>query len=152
MAQQIKDLALSLLWLGFYPWASNFCLLQVWPKKKKKKAEKGKVGNKVVKVNSYLTVGHECRFSLNIFCGWSIKFLTWQDKGISIQKSSRLVLKNGLNREQYCNTCNMLWIYLSISSTIFVANIVWRWYSWVARNLCIKIQTDEHFLLKALRE
>ena len=28
---------LSLLWLGFDAWPGNFCMLQVWPKKKKKK-------------------------------------------------------------------------------------------------------------------
>ena len=39
MAQQVKDLALSLLWLGallwfgFRPWLWNFCKPWVWPKK-----------------------------------------------------------------------------------------------------------------------
>ena len=40
VAQQVKDLALSLLWLrsllwccGFNPWPGNFCIPQVWPKK-----------------------------------------------------------------------------------------------------------------------
>ena len=43
MAQQIKDLPLSLLWFesllqhGFYPWSRNFCMLWLWQKKKKKK-------------------------------------------------------------------------------------------------------------------
>ena len=32
---------LSLLWLAFDPWPGNFCMLQVWPKKKKKKRDKG---------------------------------------------------------------------------------------------------------------
>ena len=42
MAQQCKDLALSLLrlelllWLGFNPWTVNFQVLQTQPKKKKK--------------------------------------------------------------------------------------------------------------------
>ena len=41
MAQQVKDLALplqwlgSLLWCGLEPWPGNFHLLQVWPKEKK---------------------------------------------------------------------------------------------------------------------
>ena len=41
MAQQVKDLALplqwlgSLLWYGLEPWPGNFHLLQVWPKEKK---------------------------------------------------------------------------------------------------------------------
>ena len=41
MAQQIKDLELSLLWLGsllwhwFNPWPWNFCMPQAQPKKKK---------------------------------------------------------------------------------------------------------------------
>ena len=39
VAQWVKDLALSLLWLrsllcqGFRPWPRNFHLLQMWPKK-----------------------------------------------------------------------------------------------------------------------
>ena len=33
MAQQVKDLALSLLWHGFHPWPGNFCVPQAWPKK-----------------------------------------------------------------------------------------------------------------------
>lgn len=39
MAQHVKDLALSLLWLewllwqGFNPWPRNFCTPQVWSKK-----------------------------------------------------------------------------------------------------------------------
>ena len=43
MAQWVKDLVLSLLWLGsllwhgFNPWPGNFRMPQVWPKKKKKK-------------------------------------------------------------------------------------------------------------------
>ena len=42
MAQRVRDLALSLLWLwlqlghGFDPWPRNFCMLLVWQKKKKK--------------------------------------------------------------------------------------------------------------------
>ena len=39
----VKDLTLSLLrlgslqWHGFHPWPRMFCMVQVWPKKKKKK-------------------------------------------------------------------------------------------------------------------
>ena len=33
----VKDLALSLLWLGFYPWPVNFYMSWVQPKKKKKR-------------------------------------------------------------------------------------------------------------------
>ena len=33
VAQQVKDLVLSLLWLEFDPWPQNFCMLQVWTKK-----------------------------------------------------------------------------------------------------------------------
>ena len=46
MAQQIKDLALSLqqpwslLWNRFNPWPGNFYTLQAQPKKKKKKKKK----------------------------------------------------------------------------------------------------------------
>ena len=35
MAQQVKDLALSLLWLGFNPWPWNIRIPQTWPKKKR---------------------------------------------------------------------------------------------------------------------
>ena len=38
----IKDLALSLLWLGLHPGAENSYMLWVYPKKKKKKKEKKK--------------------------------------------------------------------------------------------------------------
>ena len=34
MAQQFKDLALSLMWQGFDPWPGNFHTLWAWPKKK----------------------------------------------------------------------------------------------------------------------
>ena len=41
MAQQVKDLALSLLWLrlwcGFNPWPGNLPMPQVWPKKEKER-------------------------------------------------------------------------------------------------------------------
>ena len=37
VAQQLKDMALSLLWLGFDPCSGEFHMLQAWPKKKKKK-------------------------------------------------------------------------------------------------------------------
>ena len=36
MAQQVKDLALSLLWHGFNPWPQNFPMPQAQGKKKKK--------------------------------------------------------------------------------------------------------------------
>ena len=34
MAQWVKDLVLSLLWLEFSPWPGNFCMPQVQPKKR----------------------------------------------------------------------------------------------------------------------
>ena len=40
MAQQLRDLTVSwqwirsLLWHGFHLWPRNFCMPQVWPKKK----------------------------------------------------------------------------------------------------------------------
>ena len=46
MAQQVKDMVLSLLWFrsvlwcGFSPWPGNFHMLWVWQKKKKKKKRK----------------------------------------------------------------------------------------------------------------
>ena len=45
MAQQVKDLSLSLLWLGFDPLPGNFQMPQAWPKineiKEKEKKRKG---------------------------------------------------------------------------------------------------------------
>ena len=35
MAHQVKDLALSLLWLRFDPWPGNFYMSQGWPKNNK---------------------------------------------------------------------------------------------------------------------
>ena len=40
MALAVKDLALSLLWLGFRPWPGNFCMLLAQPKIKKNKTKK----------------------------------------------------------------------------------------------------------------
>ena len=42
VVQQVKDPALSLLWLRFEPWPGNFHMLWVHPKKKKKKKKKKK--------------------------------------------------------------------------------------------------------------
>ena len=48
MAKQVKDLALSLKWLGsllwhgFDPWPENFHMLRAWPKKKKKGGKKAR--------------------------------------------------------------------------------------------------------------
>ena len=36
VAQQVKNLALLLLWGGFDPWSGNLCMLLEQPKKKKK--------------------------------------------------------------------------------------------------------------------
>ena len=46
MVRQVKDLALSLLWIRlllwpeFDPWPKNFHVLQVWPKQKTKNKKK----------------------------------------------------------------------------------------------------------------
>ena len=42
MAQWVKDLALSQLWLGFSPWSGNVYMLQVQSKKKKKNQRRKK--------------------------------------------------------------------------------------------------------------
>ena len=36
----VKDLVLSLLWLRVHSGPKNFCMLQVWPKRKKKETKK----------------------------------------------------------------------------------------------------------------
>ena len=58
MAQQVKDLAWllqwlgSLLWCGFNPWPRNFHMLWVWPKNKKLNNFKNKLPyNSVIKAN-----------------------------------------------------------------------------------------------------
>ena len=40
MVQQVRDAALSLLWLGSDPWPGNFHTSQVQPKGKKKKKQR----------------------------------------------------------------------------------------------------------------
>ena len=46
MAQWVKDLALSLLWLmsllscGFNPWPGKFCMIYAQPKRKERKEKK----------------------------------------------------------------------------------------------------------------
>ena len=46
VAQQVKDSALSLqqlrllLWCGFHPWPGNFCMPQMWPKKRERERER----------------------------------------------------------------------------------------------------------------
>ena len=62
MASQVKDLALSLLWLwsllshGFDPWSGNFCMLQMQPKTKQnetmqKKKKERKVDSKGILID-----------------------------------------------------------------------------------------------------
>ena len=45
VAQQVKDLVISLLWQGFNPQPGNFRMPQEWPKKKKKKKERRRLMN-----------------------------------------------------------------------------------------------------------
>ena len=51
VAQWAKDPALQPLWCRFDPWPRNFCILWVWPKKKKKKAQNEQV--LLLRVGSY---------------------------------------------------------------------------------------------------
>ena len=54
MAQQVKNLALSLQWLWlllwhrFNPWPRNFLLLQMWPKKNKKQNHRDTRSNSLI--------------------------------------------------------------------------------------------------------
>ena len=56
MVQWVKDPVLSLLWLGslvwcgFGPWPRNFCVLQAWPKGKKKKMSLSRVENYIFQI------------------------------------------------------------------------------------------------------
>ena len=62
VAQQVKDLVLSLQWLrsllwhGFNPWPGNFHMLQVQPKKKKKNEGKIKTFLHKQKLREFLTI------------------------------------------------------------------------------------------------
>ena len=49
VAQQVKDLALSLLWCRFDPWPGNFHMPWAWPKKEKEK-EKKQIGTRKLKL------------------------------------------------------------------------------------------------------
>ena len=50
--QQVKELALSLLWCQFDPWPRNFHMLWAWPKKKRK--------NSLGKKRKYMLVSAPC--------------------------------------------------------------------------------------------
>ena len=56
MAQWVRDLALSLLWLGFDSWSGNLRMLQAWPKK----------------VIFWWTKAELTHFK-NIFCKWDME-------------------------------------------------------------------------------
>ena len=47
----VKDLALSLLWRGFDPWAGHFHVLWVWPLKSKPLVDSQCVGSSLVMGN-----------------------------------------------------------------------------------------------------
>ena len=42
----VKDLALSLLWLGFDPWPENFCMAWAWPNQTNKQTSRQNKTNK----------------------------------------------------------------------------------------------------------
>ena len=48
MAQQVKDLVLSLLWRGLDPWPWNFHRQQAWPKGKKRQGKKGFLAGEIL--------------------------------------------------------------------------------------------------------
>ena len=71
MAQEVKDLALSLprlgslLWHGFDSWSGTFCMLLTWSKKKKKKKKKANIFHMPAK--SFVKIGSTTLRSQN--CG-----------------------------------------------------------------------------------
>ena len=54
VVQQVKDQALSLLWLGFHLWPRSFCTPRVWPKKKKRSIEEVTIDLSAYEVTSGL--------------------------------------------------------------------------------------------------
>ena len=46
VAQQIKDLAVSLLWSRFDPWSGNFRMSQAWPKRTNEKEYRSDIQHK----------------------------------------------------------------------------------------------------------
>ena len=75
MAQQVKDLALSLpwlrslLWCEFIPWPGNFHMLLVWPKRKRKKIIYiNSIVPTFVSYSSHSTLYFECVQCM--FCPW----------------------------------------------------------------------------------
>ena len=44
MAQWVKDLTVSLLWLRFHPWPGNFHTLRVWQERKEGREEEREGG------------------------------------------------------------------------------------------------------------
>ena len=53
MAQQVKDLTLSLLWHRFSSLPRNFHMPQVWQKKKKKRRRRRKIKNRKLELLSF---------------------------------------------------------------------------------------------------
>ena len=66
MVQWVRNLALSLLWLGSNPWPGNFCITQARPKKKMLPALGGeeRTGGKGKPLSSHSQIGIKirCRF------------------------------------------------------------------------------------------
>ena len=66
VAQQVKDLALSLLWHGFHPRPRYFHMPQLWPKKKEGKRKKRNVnmcfysGTRLPKSTSQILLWESC--------------------------------------------------------------------------------------------
>ena len=57
MAQGIKDLVLSLLWLGFDPWPGNFCMPWMWPiKQTNKENTQGVLNQNCVEIKLLLEI------------------------------------------------------------------------------------------------
>jgi len=62
----VKDLVLSLLWSGFNPWPSNFCMPWARPEKKKKKKKRERIQNFTDFSGIFIIEKAICVFAYNI--------------------------------------------------------------------------------------
>ena len=91
MAQEVKDIALSLLWLwlqlwcGFSPWPGNFCMVRTRQKKKRKKERKKKNKNKSYSLNGVNLLRRKFRRNKKEI---TFPCSLWEARGICSHRSS----------------------------------------------------------------
>ena len=93
MAQWVKDLALSLLWLwlllwlGFDPWPGNFHMLQVWPKNKRQKQKQKSITHPCFCISLFLRSVLQLPVALPLYPTYTdtaiLSRLSWMTEGTS---------------------------------------------------------------------